>query len=59
MFITPCSICQTALSAFSYQFHPFFQGTPWSTFITCLLYTSKIEKTDTDDYILTLNGKAV
>lgn len=26
MLITPCSICQAALSAFDYQFHPFFQG---------------------------------
>lgn len=34
MLITPCSICQATLSAFGYQFHPFFQGTPWSTFLT-------------------------
>ena len=26
MLITPCSICQAALSAFGYQFHPFVQG---------------------------------
>ena len=34
MLITPCSICQAALSAFGDQFHPFVQGTPWSTFLT-------------------------
>lgn len=34
MFITPCSICQATLSAFGDQFHPFVQGTSWSTFIT-------------------------
>lgn len=32
--ITPCSICQSTLSAFNHQIHPFFQGSPWSTFAT-------------------------
>lgn len=32
--IAPCSIRQTALSAFSYQIHPFIQRTSWGTFVS-------------------------
>ena len=34
MFIAPCSIRQTALSAFGYQIHSLIQGTPWGTFVS-------------------------
>ena len=60
MLITPCSICQTALSAFGYQFHPFFQGTPWSTFLThnetskCSKFLSPIKRSVVKIYLLSL-----
>ena len=58
MLITPCSICQTALPAFGYQFHPFFQGTPWSTFLThnetskCSKFLSPIKRSVVKIYLL-------
>ena len=60
MLITPCSICQAALSAFGYQFHPLFQGTPWSTFLThnetskCSKFLSPIKRSVVKIYLLSL-----
>ena len=60
MLITPCSICQAALSAFGYQFHPFVQGTPWSTFLThnetskCSKFLSPIKRSVVKIYLLSL-----
>ena len=60
MLITPCSICQATLSAFGYQFHQFFQGTPWSTFLThnetskCSKFLSPIKRSVVKIYLLSL-----
>ena len=60
MLITPCSICQAALSAFGDQFHPFVQGTPWSTFLThnetskCSKFLSPIKRSVVKIYLLSL-----